>query len=340
MWQLDNHTSFAADATFIRDMNGSEIWVVAVKATYDIAPDGRTSISSEQVPVAFGPALDDHGVPLEEDDLGAPKANTDIILNGHAHSPDGKPVTELAVGFRVGNLVREAYVFGNRKWERGLIGLHPGKPEPFVRMPLHWGRCFGGTESHSKSLMLNPAGCGVDTNGPLPNVEDRNHLIASPFDRPVPNGFGPVPCHWPWRRRYAGTYDKKWSEKRDPLLPEDFDPRHWQIASPAQQYDGHLRGGEPIVFANLTEPGRSREKGRLEFTLPKLSLGFSTRFYDGSQVNDRRCAIHTIILEPDYPRVIVVHHMTVPCHPKVNLLDRTIITAKARPLDSKDDANS
>lgn len=94
MWRLDNNTPFAADASWIRGVDGNEIWVVTVKATYDIMPDGRTHVSSTQVPVSHGPTQDENGVPLGETDLGPPKENTDILMLGHAHAPQGKPVTD------------------------------------------------------------------------------------------------------------------------------------------------------------------------------------------------------------------------------------------------------
>jgi hypothetical protein len=51
MWQVDNRTPFAAERGWVRDRNGAEIWLVAVKATFDIKPDGSTEVSEEQSPV-------------------------------------------------------------------------------------------------------------------------------------------------------------------------------------------------------------------------------------------------------------------------------------------------
>lgn len=86
-----------------------------------------------------------------------------------------------------------------------------------------------------------------------------------------------------------------------------------------------------MVLVNLTPPGFVAD-GKLAFRLPKLSLAFQTYFLDGSMITSRS-VIHSVILEPDYPRVSIVHHMALPCHDRVNRLDKTRIQQKQRPLD-------
>ena len=51
MWSVNNKTAYAAAGGWIRDLDGTEVWVVAVKATYDILPGGELRIAAEQVPV-------------------------------------------------------------------------------------------------------------------------------------------------------------------------------------------------------------------------------------------------------------------------------------------------
>ena len=65
--------------------------------------------------------------------------------------------------------------------------------------------------------------------------------------------------------------------------------------------------------------------------LPKVFLGFETRFYDGSREIHKERKLHTVILEPDYPRVSLVWHSALPCHFKVQKLERTIVTLKTQP---------
>lgn len=336
MWSLDNRTPFAAGRSWIRDGVGAEVWVVAVKATYDILPDGTTVIAAEQSAVNVGPVphpgLDSL---LYETDLGPAKSATDIVLNGHAYAQDNKPVTELPVGFRVGPITRTAKICGDRLWQPGMLFASPSKANPFVSMPMVYERAFGGDSPDLPRSSGNPAGRGVapDAEGHiwLPNIESIEKPMRSPGDRPPVMGFGAIPTHWSGRRKYAGTYNDAWQEHRSPLLPTDLDPRHWQIAPPEQQVPTRLKGGEPVVLINLTRPGYAPD-GKLAFKLPKISLAFETLFYDGAKETSRS-VIHTVILEPDFPRVSIVHHIALPCHPKVNLLNRTRIMLKRRPLD-------
>jgi hypothetical protein len=336
MWALENRTPFAADRTWVRDADGAEVWVVAVKATYDILPDGSLRVSPGQPPVNTGPGKHPGLESLQhETDLGPSKAATDIILNGHAFAQSERPVFELTVGFRVGTLLRSARVHGDRFWQPGLLFSAASQAVPFLSMPLVYERAFGGDSPDSKRNSGNPVGRGIvpakDGRTWLPNIETPDNPVRDAGDSPPVTGFGAIPVHWPGRRRYAGTYDREWLENRRPLAPRDLDPRFWQIAPPEQQVTGRLRGGEEVVLVNLTRPGYAQD-GRLAFHLPRISLAFETRFLDGTRERSRP-AIHTLILEPDFPRVSVVQHMTLSCHAKVNLLDRTTITQKQRPLD-------
>ena len=124
MWQVDNRTPFAAERGWVRDRDGAEVWLVAVKASFDILPDGSTVPSAEQPPVLRVPAY--FGDPATssiryEADLVLTKTTTDVLLVGNAHAPGGQPVTELDVGFRVGALQKQIRAVGERG---GMIGVN------------------------------------------------------------------------------------------------------------------------------------------------------------------------------------------------------------------------
>jgi len=239
----------------------------------------------------------------------------------------------LDCGFKVGALQKVLRVFGDRTW--GAFG--PSRPEPFVAMPLVWERAYGGVDRRSDTPekdwdWRNPVGTGYAVSSrnaqglKLPNIEDPKHLIGSWSDRPAPAGFGVVASHWQPRVGFAGTYGEQWMKTRQPLLAEDMDDRWFQSAAADQQTREFLRGGEPVILHSLS-PG-----GRLQFTLPKVYLGFETRFYDGSREMHRQRALHSVIIEPTHaagPRVSVVWHTALPCHFKVHKLDRTVVTLKA-----------
>jgi hypothetical protein len=332
MWQIDNRTPFAAERGWVRDRDGAEIWLVAVKATFDIQPDGHTVVAQEQPPVLR--TAEHHGEPgkssLKYDaDLVLTKTTTDVVLLGHAHAPEGTSVTHTDVGFRVGPVQKLLRVFGDRTW--GTFGA--SAPQPFEKMPLVYERAFGGVDGKSKQPdkdwdWRNPVGTGFAVSGnhatglKLPNIENPNRLIKSWDDRPAPAGFGVIASHWQPRAALAGTYDEHWIKTRQPLLAEDLDDRFFQCAPADQQAPEFLRGGEPVVLHRLT-PG-----GSLRFTLPRLYLGFETRFYDGSREIHKNRNLHTVILEPDFPRVSLVWHSALPCHYKVQKLERTIVTLK------------
>lgn len=334
MWQVDNRTPFAAERGWVRDRNGAEIWLVAVKCTFDIRPDGTTEVSKEQPPVL---RLPEHfGEPGKssikyENDLVLTKRTTDIIVVGHGYAPAERPVTSLDVGFRVGPVQKLLRVTGDRMW--AVAG--PTSPEPFVKMPLTYERAFGGSDQKSEQPdrdwdWRNPVGTGFAVSRDnasglnLPNVEYPDAGVRAWNDRPQPAGFGAIACHWQPRVSFAGTYDDNWMKTRQPLLPEDFDDRYFQCAPADQQAPAFLRGGEPVVLLNLT-PG-----GDLRFFLPKVFLGFDTRFYDGSRELHKERKLHTVILEPDLPRVSLVWHSALPCHFKVQKLERTIVTVKTQ----------
>ena len=332
MWQIDNRTPFAAERGWVRDRNGAEVWLVAVKCTFDISPDGSTEVAKDQPPVLRVPEY--FGEPGKssikyEADLVLTKVTTDVIVVGHAYAPNEQAVTSLDVGFRVGPVQKLLRVFGDRTW--GATGL--SDPLPFVKMPLVYERAFGGVDAKSPQPdkdwdWRNPVGTGfavkkANLDGvPVANIERTDSLLRHWDDRPPPGGFGVIAGNWQPRVAFAGTYDDRWMKTRQPLLPEDFDERFSQCAPTDQQAPQFLVGGEPVVLLKLTPSGNFR------LELPRVFLRLETRFYDGSRQTHGQPRLHTVILEPDFPRVSLVWHSALPCHFKVQKLERTIVTVK------------
>jgi hypothetical protein len=332
MWQVDNRTPFAAERGWVRDRNGAEVWLVAVKCTFDIKPDGSTLVSNDQPPVLRVPEY--NGEPGKsslrfEADLVLTKTTTDVIVVGHAYAPQARPVAQMDVGFRVGPVQKVLRVSGDRSW--GAVGT--SSPEKFSKMPLVYERAFGGVDGKSEhperdGEWRNPVGTGFAVSRSnlrgvaVPNFEYPNEPVGSWKDRPRPAGFGPIGPHWQPRVAFAGTYDDVWMKERQPLLPADFDDRFFQCAPQDQQSPSFLHGGEPAVLYRLT-PG-----GELRFSLPKVFLGFETRFSDGTSEIHKERQLHTVIIEGDAPRVSLVWHTALPCHFKVQRLERTMVTLK------------
>jgi hypothetical protein len=135
-------------------------------------------------------------------------------------------------------------------------------------------------------------------------------------------GFGALCSYWAPRASFAGTYDAAWVRDRKPLLPEDFDPRFHMCAPEDQQFIPHLRGGERIEVANMTP------SGALAFSIPKRFIGMRTAFATRDEPVRHRAVMHTVIIEPDVPRVIVVWHGSLRCQREADFLDETTITEK------------
>jgi hypothetical protein len=336
MLQLDNRTPYAAERTIVMDKAGEKHWVVVVKATYDIAVNGATTLSENQTPAFY--SAEHVGEPGKssirfEADLVPTKSATDVLVNGHAYAPRGRPVDAVDVSVLVGPLKKRLRVIGDRHWGRGILGgVGPSLASKFERMPITFERAFGGWDTtdpdpaKQRLYSKNPIGCGFATKEQhlagrlLPNVEDPSHLISAWDDRPAPAGFGAIASYWSPRLEFGGTYDEAWMEKKSPLLPDDFDDRFYQCALPDQQVSGHLRGGEAVALQNLTE------SGNLKFSLPKVYLNFVTVF--GSRRDEHRASLQTVVIEPDAPQVILVWQTSLACHHLLDQLDETIIREK------------
>lgn len=336
MWALDNHTPFAAERSWVRDKNGSEVWVVAVKGTFTINSNETLTLAQKQEEVCATPKyLGEPGKSslLYDSDLFHMKLTTDIILHGHAYAPKGKPTTQVDVTMKVGSLEKTLRVFGDRYWKKNLVGIGMTEPEPFKKMPIIYERAYGGVDKKS----INPEKHGWECRNPIgmgfavetehligqriPNVEDPKVLISSWKQRPRPAGFGPIAGNWSPRLELAGTYDENWEKQQFPLLPNDFNERFYLCAPEDQQAPSYLKGGELVELHNLTP------EGKLSFNLPHVVLEYETHFLS-KEIIPHRAVLHTVILEPDALRIMMVWHTTLECHPKVLKLEETVINQK------------
>jgi len=323
MWGLVNKTPFAAERAGARDRTGASIWIVAVKGTFLIQCNGCTEFAGKQEPVLISPVYQGqpgHSSLQYDADLVLTKPSTDILLHGHAYAPYSQPVGSVNVTLRVGSIHKTLRVVGNRRWKSGWSGPKLSDPEPFVKLPLVYERAFGGAQSEpAERDPRNPIGRGfVTRKAGLPGQLAPNIEYPNLPSRPA--GFGPVCSHWSPRRERAGTYDDNWHETRKPLVPADFDDRFFQAAPDDQQATGYLRGGEQVDLVNLTP------EGSLRFRVPRVALGFVTRF--GRRMVHHRANLHTVMIEPDVRRVLLVWQTTLPCHDDVDALTETRIYLK------------
>lgn len=247
--------------------------VLVVKATFAFGEDGPCTIADEQVPVLGEIPWDDGDPPSlrTESDYAVLKPRGEWYLVGTAHAPGGKPATVVPVRVRVGSAQKQLVVWGDRTWQRGMLGPKPSAPAPFTSMPLRWERSFGGP-----SIADNPVGRGtgpieVDkaTIDPLPNIEDPARPVVSRDDRPPPAGMFPILNTWNSRIRRTGTYDEHWKRSRWPFFPKDFDFSFFNCAPMDQWIEGYFRGDEELELSGL-HPTKARIRTRLPGLRPRL----------------------------------------------------------------------
>ncbi len=94
MLQLSNLTHFAAQRCLTIDKEGDPVWVVTIKGTFDLHPDGTVEFSKEQEPVQLAPVF--AGDPgrsslLRECRDGVCPSWYDVIVNGTAYAPHQTP---------------------------------------------------------------------------------------------------------------------------------------------------------------------------------------------------------------------------------------------------------
>jgi hypothetical protein len=290
--ELLNATGMPAGYTMGMQPDGRELLVVAIKGTFAIPQNGKEPIlTAEQVPLFEADIFTGEpgfSAPLYESDYAPRKLRCDVLLNGSAYAPGGKPVRRVRVSLQVGSLSKSFDVVGNRVWKKRLFFIRATKPEPFTVMPISYNNAFGGVDNTHKqekkhrAYFTNPVGIGFHSNlkakfvqnQPLPNTQDLGKRIKKPHGKYSPIALGLIGRSWPPRLEYAGTYDNDWLENVFPFLPADFDDTYYQ-SSPTDQQIDYLRGGEEVFLSNLTPQGHTRFHIS---AYTKLILYFSPKF--------------------------------------------------------------
>jgi hypothetical protein len=285
LFEIDNGTPFAVTTLRWPDVDSRPRFTVVVKATFAIPADGSgvAQPTPKQLPIFSGDILTETEPPSVrfESDHVPFKPCTDVVLVGRAYAPDGKPVTELAAGLRVGQLRYGVAVIGDRQWQTQLLDKPTiSHTQPFRTMDLVYERAFGGVdkpagmyckENHIGTGFIGKRSAERVEGLKLPNLEDPRNLINAWNIRPRPAGFGFYGRGWAPRLAYAGTYDDKYRNERYPLLPADFSFRFFNGAHPDLQAGGYLRGDEDVDLYNVC-PEASRVQFRLPGVVPKISV--------------------------------------------------------------------
>jgi hypothetical protein len=311
--KLLNATRMQANYVMGMDSSGREYIVTAIKGTFNLPTAGKeVSLASEQVPLVNADVFTGEpgfSAPLYECDYALVKPRCDVLLNGSAYAPGGRPARRVTVSLRLGTLAKSFDVVGNRSWVSTGLGVVVGSPEPFVSMPISYDRAFGGVDAAHPDparhhyYERNHAGVGfhrqterefIDET-PLPNTEESGHPIFSPGGSYAPMAFGSIARAWQPRVKLAGTYDQNWLDNIFPFLPPDFDSRYYQAAPPDQQIE-HAAGGEEVILENLTPTGY------LSFDLPRINMPVVYYRRDADD-HEAQAVIDTIMIEPDLGRL-------------------------------------
>jgi len=329
-----NQTGVEAGWTWGLEREGRELIVVVIKATYNLPESGQdATLAAEQCKLIEAdeftgePGL---SAPLYETDYSHRKLRCDVILNGSAYAPIGRPATRARVRLRVGSVDKAFYVFGSRHWTGGVLS-EPADPEPFVAQRITYDLAYGGADSSPKepdrvaTYIDNPIGTGyhpirrpAELDGhPLPNTSETPTPIEETDGHFRPMSFGPVGRNFNPRFKFAGTYDKEWLDNIAPYWPDDFSHAYFQCA-PADQQTEFLQGGEEVLTENLTQDGLR------VFRLPQRRMPVTFVPYRGSDiVQDAAC--DTLLLEPDLNRFSLTWRASLPLRRNLFEIRRTIV---------------
>jgi hypothetical protein len=307
--EVINSTRIVVGYTVATEPSGREVVVVAVKGTFRLPADGQAvRLADEQMPLVMSDVFTGEpgrSAPLREIDFALRKPRCDVLLNGTAYAPGGRPTQRTRVSLKVGARSKTFTVVGDRVWQ--VTGSVPiaSSAIPFTMMPVNYDRAFGGTDDKSDdpsehvAFMANPSGRGFHKHlkrewvdgAPLPNTEEDGKPVTFVSGDYRPMAFGPIGRHWEPRRQYAGTYDEKWLEEHFPFLPPDFDEQYFQ-AAPLDQQVPSLIGGEEVVLTNLTAAGHAA------FVIPVFDAPIHFFPRKGAR-EDKTLTLDTLAIEPD-----------------------------------------
>ncbi|WP_339720042.1 DUF2169 domain-containing protein [uncultured Paraglaciecola sp.] len=308
--KVKNTTAFHFEPLFLQDEEMQPLFVGLVKAAFRIQPDSMGPVIPMKEQIAPVLAGEKYGEPEKSSYKYEPecvpfKPNTDTVLIGTARAPTPN-MTQFDCGFRVGDCLQLARIFGDRFWHKTKLGMTMSEPEVVTKVPLIYENAFGGVDTSVETKhghpfeQKNPVGKGYHKNSrncienaPLPNIEDPNHLITHYTDCPTPIGFGFTSPNWLPRRLLAGTYDKKWEDHRSPKLALDFNPLFYNASPQKLMAKGYLQGNEPVQVYNASP------WPKLKFSLPGINApSITVTLKNGKQIK-LLTVLDTVVVNTD-----------------------------------------
>ena len=256
--ELVNHTNYPAMMFRSAVENDFMICSVIVRVTYDVT-DGGVFPSKNQEWLLYKKTWESDYGPIESDHIFR-LGGTDILIFGKARTLHEVPARKMTVKIQVDNkLSYSVLVYGNRVWEKSILGMSISEPEPFTEMPMTLYNAYGG-KADWDGLKLpygnNPYGKGYywektdAINNPLPNLENPKELVNKWNHRPDPVGIASCPMS-ELRMRGNMEYDEKGLLKKmhARLFNTAFPPMIISQIEPGDEVrvDGMLSTG-PFIF--------------------------------------------------------------------------------------------
>lgn len=294
-----NDTPFAAVGFEQLHRDGQRMAVVALRAGYDLYPDGTIEKAARQdlclADIYDGPP---QIAPLVRvSDLVPFRPTADVTVLGDAFAPDGRSMPNWEVGVQVEKHAHVLRVNGPRNWQPSSNRRAPtwtlDQAKPVDRVALDYRLAAGGRViGHPTGEVdaRNPIGVGIIDPTitshlslyAAAQVDSEFQPVESVSGKPVPQGFGPVPAAWAFRSHRLGTIDNAWMARPTPGLPSDHDYRYWQCAHPELILANYLKAGNKVVLARLTP-----NKEPVRFSIPDEEPYVIFKWIDGREVKAR-----------------------------------------------------
>lgn len=327
---------------------GQYILSVLVKRSYQIV-SGKACVRAE-VDQKLVPGDAHYADPMNttvkhEADHVPFKLATDVVLNGKAYAPGGRPATSLTASLQVGQHRKDVRVFGDRQ-----VRANPGRnptftdAKPFTTMELRYERAYGGVDIYSdlkvacayarnhlgRGFAVTTAKKAIDEL-PLPNLEDPQDLLTPErlcpghfmhWERqPMPASFGWYCRYWQPRAALAGIMpaDRAFEQQMRAAYAQLLTPadRKTYTENPLPDMDFRFfNGASPgLVVPYLTGQEEVRltnltSEGKLAFRLPGDRPRIGLDIGEGRQ--EPEVALHTVMISADDGRVDLVWRGAVP----------------------------
>jgi hypothetical protein len=168
--ELINATRMVAGYNMGLEPSGRELVVVVIKGTFVWPRHGEpVRLADEQLPLLMADSFTGEpgfSASALEVDYAPRKPACDVLLTVHAHAPEGRQVTRLRCGLRVGTMEKTFDVVGDRVWQAGVTGITASAPQHFSEMPVSYDRAYGGADRRPEdpaehdAYLRNPVGRG------------------------------------------------------------------------------------------------------------------------------------------------------------------------------------